>query len=214
MNMTRTIEKTVFAFDELSDRAKESAREWYREGNLDYEWWDCVYEDAAQCGKILGIDLMTRTAKLMGGGTRMEPNIYFSGFCSQGDGACFQGSYSYAKGATKAIREYAPDDKDLHAIADGLQEMQRKAFYRIEAQVKHRGHYYHEMCTEIDVTDSRTGNYVGGDTEDACVELLRDFMRWIYKRLESEHDYLQSNESVDESIRANEYEFDEDGKPA
>lgn len=33
----RTIEKTVFAFDELSDYAKENAREWYREG-AEFPW--------------------------------------------------------------------------------------------------------------------------------------------------------------------------------
>lgn len=35
----RTIEKTIFTFDELSESAKERAREWYRRG-LEYPWWD------------------------------------------------------------------------------------------------------------------------------------------------------------------------------
>ena len=37
----RIIEKQIFTFDELSDSAKERAREWYRRG-LEYPWWDEV----------------------------------------------------------------------------------------------------------------------------------------------------------------------------
>lgn len=35
----RTIEKTIFTFDELSESAKENAREWYRRG-LEYPWFN------------------------------------------------------------------------------------------------------------------------------------------------------------------------------
>jgi hypothetical protein len=35
----RTIETTIFTFDELNDKAKERAREWYRDG-LDFSWAD------------------------------------------------------------------------------------------------------------------------------------------------------------------------------
>ena len=53
-----TITTTVYNFDELSDEAKEKARDWYREGALDYEWWDCTYNDAATIGlKITSFDL-------------------------------------------------------------------------------------------------------------------------------------------------------------
>lgn len=36
-------------------------------------------------------------------------------------------------------------------------------------------------------------------------------MRWIYKKLEQEHDYLLSDECVEENIKCNEVEFTEDG---
>lgn len=209
MPHTFTMEKTVYSFDELSDQAKEKAREWFREGRLDYDWWDSVYEDANQIARILGIDLCTKTVKLMGGGTRQEPNIMFSGFWSQGDGACFEGNYSYAKGAAKKIRQYAPQDVYLHKIADGLQDVQRRNFYKLSATVRHRGHYVHEMCTEIDVYDNPSEA-----NAEMVIELLRDFMRWIYKTLEKECDYLTSDESTDENIRCNAYEFCEDGSRA
>ena len=53
----RIVETKVYTFDELSDEAKQKAIEHWREGYLDYDWWDAVYEDADQCAKILGINI-------------------------------------------------------------------------------------------------------------------------------------------------------------
>jgi len=56
MPKNRTIK--VYQFDELSERAKERAREWWLSGGLDWEWWDGVYEDAKTIGlKITGFDI-------------------------------------------------------------------------------------------------------------------------------------------------------------
>ena len=57
----RTKTVNLYTFDELSDKAKEKARNWYREGAFDYEWWNFVYEDAARIGlKITEFDLGNR----------------------------------------------------------------------------------------------------------------------------------------------------------
>lgn len=54
----KTIEIKVYSFDELEDSAKEKAREWYREGALDYEWWEFIYGDAENAGiEITEFDL-------------------------------------------------------------------------------------------------------------------------------------------------------------
>lgn len=141
--------------------------------------------------------------------------IYYSGFSSQGDGACFTGAYSYKKGAVNAVKEYAPTDETLHDIARDLQLVQKKHFYGLSASVSHRGHYQHENCTDISV-DYDAPNYQGmsEDAEDAICEALRDFMRWIYHRLETEYDWLTSDDQVKEAIAANEYEFTEEGELA
>jgi len=39
-------------------------------------------------------------------------------------------------------------------------------------------------------------------------------MRWVYRALEQEYEYQTANEQVDDSIRANEYEFTETGRIA
>lgn len=53
-----TVETKVYKFAELSDEAKNKARDWFREGALDYDWFDSVYEDAKSIGlKITSFDL-------------------------------------------------------------------------------------------------------------------------------------------------------------
>lgn len=66
---TITITKDVYAFAELSESAKETARNNYREHNLDFcDWWDSVYDDAKTIGALFGLDIA---------------RIYFSGFWSK-----------------------------------------------------------------------------------------------------------------------------------
>ncbi len=197
---TRTY--SIYKFAELSDESKEAAVQQYREDGFDYGWWDCVYEDAKEIALLMGIDI---------------ENIYFSGFSSQGDGACFEGDYSYKKNTANAVKEYAPKDTELHRIAQALQDIQKACFYSISASVKHSGHYNHRYCTEICVdfeNHYNANDYFDEKNETAVIELLRDFMLWIYKQLEKEWNCQNSDEAIVESIKANDYDFTEDGKIA
>jgi len=212
--MPHTIEKTVYKFDELDLHAKERAREHYRSMACSDEWWEDTYEDAIQIANILGIKIRQRTVKFCYGGTKTEPAIYFSGFFSQGDGACFEGSYSYKKDCAKEIKEYAPQDAELLRIAIALQCVQYCAAYGLSATIKHRGHYNHSGCMEVDVSMVEvTGNdgVVLEAAEKEVTKCLRDFADWIYKRLEAEHDYLNADEQIEESIKTSDPDFYEDG---
>lgn len=46
----RTIELQVYSFEELSDEAKHKALASFRTINVDFDWWDVVYEDAKTAG--------------------------------------------------------------------------------------------------------------------------------------------------------------------
>ncbi|MDF0491562.1 antitoxin of toxin-antitoxin stability system [Sphingobium sp. H39-3-25] len=211
--MPEIIPITVYRFDELSEKAKDKARCWYRETGFDYDWFDCTYEDFQRVCEILGVDLRTRAVPLYGGRTRQEPVIYFTGFWSQGDGACFEGSYGYVTGAHRRIREYAPQDPDLHRIADTLRDVQRRYFYQLRADARHSGRYYHEYCMTISVErDHAARSDVGDKAEEMIVEALRDLARWLYRSLRSEYDYLTSDEAVEQAIAANDYLFCESGR--
>jgi hypothetical protein len=199
---------TVYQFDELDDQARDAARSWYRQSALDYDWYDFVFSDFESICETLGIDLRIRPISLTGGDARHEPQIYFSGFSSQGDGACFAGRYSYRKGASRAIRAHAPRDTELHRIADTLRDTQRRHFYQLSVHIRHRGRYYHEYCMEISVERDRLDfSDVAADATEAIIETLRDLARWLYRRLEAEYEHQTSDETVDEGIRVNEYLF-------
>lgn len=196
--MSRTIKTEVFKYSELSDDAKQKAREYFASQVFsDSCDWEHVYEDAKQIASLFGLDI---------------DKIYFSGFWSQGDGACFEGSYRYARGALKAVKAYAPKDAEVSRIVKGLQDVQRKNFYRLYASCKHHGHYYHAYCMAVDVEDNENRYRDIGESESDITELLRDFANWIYSQLEKEHDYQCSDEAIEENINANDYEFNEDGK--
>ncbi len=211
--MPRIVETTVYELRELSEAAKEKARSWYREHGLFDEWYDFVFEDfQAICG-LLGIDLETRPVRLYGGGTREDPCIFFRGFWSQGDGASFSGTYGYKPDAARAIRGHAPEDATLHAIADRLQDLQRRNFYQLTAGISRQGRYCHEYTMSITMDrDSPTGQDMTADAEDAVTEAMRGLARWLYRQLELEYESQTSDEAADEAIQCNEWTFTDSGK--
>ncbi|OLP58938.1 antitoxin of toxin-antitoxin stability system [Xaviernesmea oryzae] len=210
--MPEIVETTVYRIDELDASAREKAREWFRQVGFDHEWYEFVYSDFETICTILGITLCAVPIRLFGGGTRTKPGIWFSGFWSQGDGACFEGSYAYAKRAASAIRAHAPRDTELHAIADALQAVQRRNFYQLRAGIRHQDRYYHEYTMAIAVErDSPNGQAMTADAEDIVIEALRDLARWLYRRLEDEYEYQTSDAEIDAALEANAYTFTADG---
>lgn len=188
----RVIEKTVFTYSELSEDAQEKAREWWRSCDVgDNFWSEHVIDDAKTIGALMGFDIT---------------GVYWSGFWSQGDGACFEGSIGYAKGCLRTVMAHAPTDTELHAIAKAWQKLQARYFYRITGSVRHRGRYSHEQSTEFSFDD------IPESAEDDAADIARDYMRWIYSRLENEYEYQNSDDVVAENITVNGYEFDENGK--
>jgi len=186
---TETIEKTYLKFDELNDEQKAKAIGENRDFNTEgLDWWDCVYDDAKEVAKLIGFEI---------------EEIYFRGFWSQGDGACFTGRFERVKSALANVKAYAPQDETLHTIAKEFQDLQRKSFYTATGTISHHGRYYHERSISVDVDAER-----GATCDDEWQELASDFCSWIYARLEAQHDYLTSDECVAESLQANDMEFE------
>ena len=206
--MPQVIEIKVYTIDELSDAAKENARIWYRDQGLHDEWYDFVYEDFGTICGILGVTLATTAVRLYGGGTRDKPQVWFTGFWNQGDGASFAGRYSHAKGAAEAIRAHAPKDEELHRIADALKEVQRHNFYQLSADIRQSGRYCHEYTMAIEVErDSPSWQPPTDDAEDAVTEALRDLARWLYRQLQAEYEHVTSDEAIDEAMEVNGWTF-------
>ena len=192
-----TTHTKVYEYKELSPDSQEKAREWYREGAFDHDWWDVIYEDAKEIGSLMGVEI---------------DKIYFSGFSCQGDGAQFTGHYSYNKGSVEKVKSHAPRAKELHRIAEELYKFQRRFFYTATARITTQGHYSHSGCTCIDAGDQH-GDLNSAD-EIELTKILRDFMDWIYVNLREEYEYLSADEQIEEAITCmgNEYQFTENGR--
>ena len=58
----RTIEVNLYEFEELSTEAKEKAIEKNRHINVDYDWWDWLYEGMSEVGvKVNSFDIYYKT---------------------------------------------------------------------------------------------------------------------------------------------------------
>lgn len=179
---TETIVRTLYQFDELSDKAKGKARDWYRVGALDYEWWNYIYDDAATVGlRITAFDLDRRK------GVEGKLTIGLAESCKailkEHGPSCgthklagdFLKAYNTLDNAKdEAIRAMTPEDIDNEKETDILEHF------------------------EVDVEALE---------EEYAYALREEYASMLQK----EYEYLLSDECVDETIQANDYEFAEDG---
>jgi hypothetical protein len=191
---TRTY--NVYKFDELSEDAKQKAIKKYYDINVDFEYW-AQFE----------LDENKKKLEEMG---YYDVKILYSGFGSQGDGACFEARVN----VPKFIRNHKKEDKFPMLMADSD---------LIFCVVKHSGHYYHENSTSVDTCsyfDSSSfsaAELEAVDKEIIELEKLIDLDRIqegkrIYKELGNLYDHLTSHEAIIETLKANDYDFTEDGK--
>jgi len=208
-----TTTRTLYKFSELSEAAQKKAVETYCETAGEYFETEFVYDDFERICNIMGVELRQTAGRTCSGKTFYRPAIYYSGFWSQGDGACYEGTYSYKKGCQKAIRAYT-DDTELHRIADELTALQKPWFYRLTATMTHSGHYYHAGCMDVDVELSQDNN---GDKPlpwQDLTEVLRDLARWLYRTLESDYEYQTSEACARDALADSDCEFTQDGRRA
>ena len=191
--MPRIHETILYKFDELSTQAKKRAIISFQEDDsyLYYDWYQDTINDFETILELIGYYNIT---------------CYFSGFYSQGDGACFSARFSREKRCLQKVKSYCPKEEK---ILDIVEQIQSEIPLHEEYEIKHSGHYYHEYCTNV---------YYLGDDEKAeqlderFLELSRQLMRILYEKLNTEYDYLNSDEAITEYIKANNYEFTEDGE--
>ena len=201
---------TVYQFDELSESAKNTARDWFKSGDeFDCE---CELDYAKSALELIGFE---------------NAEIRFSGFCSQCDGACFKSTIDLPK--LLAWLDDRIDTSEFGNWFDGLHfdgfdlpafqwlassdDFLNSVDYRCEFT---DSRYSHEYCARVSANE--LGSH--SDAIDEKIEQLRESIdslrialsRKIYRLLESEYEYHQSDEYVDECIQANEYEFDINGE--
>ena len=172
-----TVYKNVYTLDEVKDRAIE--KQW--DINVDHDWWDYTYGDAADVGiKITSFDL-DRSRKITGEFTKPAHEVMQLIIESHGDQcATYQTAQRYLS-ATEATRTFISRvDNSRHDLTN------KNAVYD-----KYRD------CEE--------------DLENAYHEFLHDLLADYLVMLDKEYEYLTGAEAIEETLRHNEYEFYEDG---
>lgn len=182
----------------------------YRHINVEHDnWYDYVYETFKEdmVEKGIAVDRM-----------------YFSGFWSQGDGACFEGEIDDIATFLNTNFKYT----DYPIIRQLV-----KHNGTVTMKCSHRGHYYHENCTVFSMdSDSfytlwqqptEMHQHVVRALDEALgyelevfegdvIEIFRNYMRELYQRLEKEYEGLTSDDAVAETILANDLYDDMEGE--
>lgn len=214
--MPKAITLLLYTYSELDDAGKERARDWWISSMGTEDYADYTIKDAAEIAERLGVRLKTRPVKLIGGGTRHDACIWWSGFSCQGDGASFEGTFTSTGTALEQVKAHAPVDAELHRIAEALDSVHASLGTPLSARITTRGSYAHsaamdfEFCLpELGYDEDDPANLA--EAVKAAKKALRSFADWIYKQLEDEYIYQTSKEAVAEAMEANGYTFTEDG---
>lgn len=178
----REITVKAYAFAELSDDAQERALNEFRSVNVEHNWYEYPYDTIRAAGKLLGLEI---------GDIHFDTDSY----------CIFDASYEYVRGAVKAVRKEFSWADDLCKVAKDLQDLQKRHFYSLRCEASSQR-----------VSNSYRCFRFGEDYEcEDLGDIIDDFAHWARILLRDEAEYLTSDESVKETIEANEYEFDEAG---
>lgn len=188
----------LFEFDELPENIKAKVLENERDINVDGKWYEFVYEMWEEKLEAMGFD---------------SPDISFSGFWSQGDGASFTSKHV-------DIEKFLASQKAKTRFKALLRVLETDTF-RLEVEVERIDtHYSHEYTVRgnVEAYDySDKGKHEKAEAEAQELEALltetvRKLSKQIYRDLESEHEGLTSDEAVIDTIKANEYTFRSNGE--
>lgn len=186
----------VFEFDELNEQAQKTALEELR-GLEDPYWYSLIEEQWQEKLKELGY---------------LEPDISFTGFWSQGDGASFTARVDLNKwleNKPKKIRMLFSNM--LRQIADSDNS-------EIEAIIKRDSgsRYVHEMScyanVEISGETTEEGWKLASELEKTIEADRLALSKQMYKEFKAEYEYLKSDEVLRDESNTIHHKFLESGK--
>lgn len=200
---------------EISSAAMEKVRSWLRDGNTDEGWWEYVYEKWNAALKEIGFT---------------DPDISFSGFWSQGDGASFTAGVDTKVMLKFLMNKGRPTEKigydgEKELFADWIRHGYKTGKPEYRKLVKH----VDDIHLKVVRTTSQYSHFNTCDTEldyygpDKLYDLVSEFRRdveelrehlskVIYKELEEEYDSLCEDESLEGLAEANNYTFTIEGE--
>ena len=185
MNSTTYI---LYGFDELSAEARDKVLNDSRHINVEHEWYESTIEEWSSVLEQSGYE---------------TPRILFSGFYSQGDGACFESVINLGTWLTR------------HNLATKYRHL-RKAYSEGEVSggIKHTGRDYHEYSTDIELDYIGSDDRVTSNLQEVEALIKQDMVtlsKKIYQALEKEYAALTEDEAVADTLRINARLFHSDG---
>ena len=222
--MTKTIEITLYQFDELNAPAKEKATHNYLENWMQDNWWDCTYEAMKEDGEH-------------NHGFNVK-DIRFSGFWSQGDGASWCGAVRLSEWVNKtfnsADKENPLTQIFLALVDEGwIDEQVLVSFssshycHEKTMHVNNIHHYYRIEDGSVLETGMLKGALVadlikmldcaGGylrTLDERLVEDCQAFAQTIYRELEADYRAQTTEEAIAEAYAINDVWFYESGAVA
>ena len=193
----------------LSSARRDALLEKHRYTNVEFDWWDSVYEQFVEKLSEMGIEVETRPRKLRNGKTIYEPEIFFTGFYSQGDGACFNGHVSdwtkllTAMGEEKFIKEATNSFNDWFFICRTTGRYCHSNTMQFDGEVQLEPNPFDEDDQLLQYEAWVIGKPTESDADALYERLKEKFVELadqLYADLEAEHDYLTSDEQVIEFI--------------
>ena len=184
--MAEQVQITLFTFDELPEASQQKLIEGFRQ---DYEPdYSNVYDEfIIDMSEQYGADIK-------------EDDIQWSGFWSQGDGACFTCDF---------------DEEVIEPILrDALSEDDRKHLDQLSVELSQASSirtgpsnfYSHENTVTGDIwfvcpDDTNLNADIIQTMESRLTEIIRDACRDLYQRLEAEYDRATSDNALIEEIK-------------
>lgn len=204
---------TLYRFEELPQATQKKVTQKLSHINADYSfWYEYSYDQFKNLCALLGITV--------------EPkSIHFKGFYSQGDGSSFRANVDFVKLAEsvkkRAWIELMPESElDLNApvVSNRLLSLIKKGVIDVSTNVNaHSSGTGIEACLDwncnTDKTFSNIDNAIS-NLESWFENTAKKLNDYLYQSLQAEYEYVTSEQSVAETIVANEYLFTIDGEPA
>lgn len=192
----------------LSEERRDDLLEKYRNVNVEHDWWDSLFEYFAEQLTEIGITVSTHEVKLMNGKTWQDPNIYFSGFWSQGDGAYFEGYVSdWPKFlATLGKEDWAFWAHECNWTASSTHSYGNNMSINSELEAPENPHDEEEDPLRFHAWNIAYLPPSEADLAALESEIEDEFNRLasgLYNDLEVEHDYLTDDEQVVDWILSN-----------
>jgi hypothetical protein len=205
-------EKTEFKFSELSEKAKQTARDNYIQGvEFDAEH---TIADAAHCLGFLGIEIDDRQFRTYGGSTRSEPDVYYNAGWGH-HWVAFNGTWRAEQMDVAGLLDYAGGDEVKKLGAQGmalfLRYPQAKAYIKRSLKGESMG------VERVYVTpDTDTDDEVNDEAQTYIADFLEHVEGWFCNQLVAEYDWQmdddRADEYYDESAGGEDILFDEDGE--